>query len=175
MSTKAYYPINEIGKGKPGFAKTRSIIEAAFYGNNVVKINSLKEAYDLAFRSPGTVVTDMPVFGAEKIGLNPDAKVLLFNDGAITGRYAAARRIQGEPGVQSDRLDKILMAAVYDTRFKKMYHAEAYIGLDPEFMVKAHLLIPEGFEMLAYNWLLNFQYLQNYQIFKILEILKTLM
>ena len=48
MSTKAYYPINEIGKGKPGFAKTRSIIEAAFYGNNVVKINSLKEAYDLA-------------------------------------------------------------------------------------------------------------------------------
>ena len=161
MSTKAYYPINEIGKGKPGFAKTRSIIEAAFYGNNVVKINSLKEAYDLAFRSPGTVVTDMPVFGAEKIGLNPDAKVLLFNDGAITGRYAAARRIQGEPGVQSDRLDKILMEAVYDTRFKKMYHAEAYIGLDPEFMVKAHLLIPEGFEMIAYNWLLNFQYISD--------------
>ena len=161
MSTKAYYPINEIGKGKPGFAKTRSIIEAAFYGNNVVKINSLKEAYDLAFRSPGTVVTDMPVFGAEKIGLNPDAKVLLFNDGAITGRYAAARRIQGEPGVQADRLDKILIEAVYDTRFKKMYHAEAYIGLDPEFMVKAHLLIPEGFEMIAYNWLLNFQYISD--------------
>ena len=161
MSTKAYYPINEIGNGKPGFAKTRSIIEAAFYGNNVVKINSLKEAYDLAFRSPGTVVTDMPVFGAEKIGLNPDAKVLLFNDGAITGRYAAARRIQGEPGVQADRLDKILIEAVYDTRFKKMYHAEAYIGLDPEFMVKAHLLIPEGFEMIAYNWLLNFQYISD--------------
>lgn len=48
MSTKAFYPINEIGKGKPGFSKTRSIIEAAFYGNNVVKINSLKEAYLLA-------------------------------------------------------------------------------------------------------------------------------
>ena len=39
MSTKAYYPINEIGAGKPGFSKTRSIIEAAFYGNNVVKVN----------------------------------------------------------------------------------------------------------------------------------------
>ena len=26
MSTKAYYPINEIGAGKPGFSKTRSII-----------------------------------------------------------------------------------------------------------------------------------------------------
>ena len=30
MSTKAYYPLSEIGKGKPGFSKTRSIIEAAF-------------------------------------------------------------------------------------------------------------------------------------------------
>ena len=37
MSTKAYYTHEEIGKGKPGFSKTRSIIEAAFYGNNVVK------------------------------------------------------------------------------------------------------------------------------------------
>ena len=33
MSTKAYYTHEEIGKGKPGFSKTRSIIEAAFYGN----------------------------------------------------------------------------------------------------------------------------------------------
>ena len=27
MSTKAYYPISEIGAGKPSFSKTRSIIE----------------------------------------------------------------------------------------------------------------------------------------------------
>ncbi len=161
MSTKAFYPINEIGKGKPGFAKTRSIIEAAFYGNNVVKVNSLKEAYNLAKNSPGTIVTDMPVYNPEAIGLDTDAKVLLFNDGSITGRYAAARRIQGEPGVDSEKLDKILMDAVYDTRYKKMYHAEAYIGLDKEFMVKAHLLIPEGQENILYNWLLNFQYIND--------------
>lgn len=161
MSTKAFYKTEEIGKGKPGFSKTRTIIETAFYGNNVVKIHSLKEAYELAKNAPGTVVTDMPVFEAEKIGLERDAKVLLFNDGAITGRYAAARRIQGEPGVNADELDKLLMEAVYDTRFRKLYHAEAYIGLDPEFMVKAHLLIPEGFEMILYNWLLNFQYIND--------------
>lgn len=161
MSTKAFYPINEIGKGKPGFAKTRSIIEAAFYGNNVVKVNSLKEAYNLAKNSPGTIVTDMPIYNPEAIGLDTDAKVLLFNDGSITGRYAAARRIQGEPGVDSEKLDKILMDAVYDTRYKKMYHAEAYIGLDKEFMVKAHLLIPEGQENILYNWLLNFQYIND--------------
>lgn len=67
MSTKAYYPISEIGKGKPGFSKTRSIIEAAFYGNNVVKVNTLKEAYQLAKNSPGTVVTDMPVYRRRRV------------------------------------------------------------------------------------------------------------
>ena len=41
MSTKAYFKKDEIGAGKPGFAKTRSIIEAAFYGNNVIKVNTL--------------------------------------------------------------------------------------------------------------------------------------
>ena len=76
MSTKAYYKQSEIGAGKVGFSKTRSIIEAAFYGNNVVKVNTLKEAYDLAKNSPGTVVTDMPVLRGEEFGLEKDAKVL---------------------------------------------------------------------------------------------------
>ncbi|MFI3169744.1 MAG: phosphoenolpyruvate carboxykinase (ATP) [Faecalibacterium sp.] len=161
MSTKAYYPISEIGAGKPGFSKTRSIIEAAFYGNNVVKVTTLKQAYELAKNSPGTVVTDMPILRGEEFGLDKDAKVLLFNDGAVTGRYADARRIKGEPGVDAGKLDKVTMDAVYKSRFKKMYHAEAYIGLDTEFMAKAHLLIPEGEENIMYNWLLNFQYLSD--------------
>ena len=161
MSTKAYYPLNEIGAGKTGFAKTRSIIEAAFYGNNVVKVNTLKEAYELAKNSTGTIVTDMPVYRGEEFGLEPDAKVLLFNDGAITGRYAAARRIAGEPGVDCAALDKVAMDAVYESRWKTMYHAEVYVGLDPEFMVKAHLLIPEGEENIMYSWMLNFQYMSD--------------
>lgn len=158
MSTKAYYKREEIGTGKPGFSKTRSIIEAPFYGNNVIKINTLRQAYELAKNSPGTVVTDMPVYRGEEFGLDPDARVLLFNDGAITGRYAPARRIAGKPGVDCAALDKIVMDAVYDTRWKQLYHAEVFIGLDPEFMVKAHLLIPQGEENLLYNWMLNFQY-----------------
>lgn len=161
MSTKAYYKHDEIGAGKPGFAKTRSIIEAAFYGNNVVKVNTLKEAYELAKNSPGTIVTDMPVYRGEEFGLEKDAKVLLFNDGSITGRYAAARRVAGEPGVNCDELDKMTMDAVYDTRWMTMYHAEVYVGLDPEFMVKAHLLIPEGEENILYSWMLNFQYMSD--------------
>ncbi|MCR5791848.1 MAG: phosphoenolpyruvate carboxykinase (ATP) [Lachnospiraceae bacterium] len=161
MSTKANYKLDEIGKGKVGFSKTRSIIEAAFYGNNVVKVNTLKEAYNLAKNSPGTIVTDMPVYRGEEFGLDSDAKVLLFNDGAVTGRYAAARRIKGEPGVDDTKLDKIVMDATYEARWKTMYHATVFVGLDPEFMVKAHLLIPEGEENIMYNWMLNFQYMSD--------------
>lgn len=164
MSTKAYYPIHEIGKGKPGFATTRSIIEAPFYGNNVIKVNTLREAYELAKNSPGTIVTDMPVYRGEEFGLEKDARVLLFNDGAITGRYATARRIAGEPGVNCGALDKVVMDAVYETRWKNMYHAEVFVGLDPEYMVKAHLLIPEGEENILYNWMLNFQYMSDQYI-----------
>ena len=168
MSTKANYKLDEIGAGKVGFPKTgeavtntRAIIEAPFYGNNVVKVNTLKEAYNLAKNSPGTIVTDMPVYRGEEFGLDSDAKVLLFNDGAVTGRYAAARRIKGEPGVDASKLDKVVMDAIYKTRFKKLYHATCYVGLDPEFMAKAHLLIPEGEENLLYNWMLNFQYMSD--------------
>lgn len=159
MSTKAYYTHEEIGKGKPGFSKTRSIIEAAFYGNNVIEVKDLKQAYELAKNSPGTIVTDMPIYKPEKVGLEEDARVLLFNDGSVTGRCAAARRIAGEPGVNTNDLDLKVMDAIYDTRWTTMYHAQVYIGLDPEFMVKAHLLIPEGEENILYSWMLNFQYL----------------
>jgi phosphoenolpyruvate carboxykinase (ATP) len=161
MSTKAYFKHDEIGANKPGFSKTRSIIEVAFYGNNVVKINTLREAYELAKNSPGTVVTDMPVYRGEDFGLEKDAKVLLFNDGFVTGRAAAARKITGEPGVDTENLNSKVMDAIYDTRYSTLYHAEVYIGLDPEFMVKAHLLIPEGEENILYSWMLNFQYMSD--------------
>ena len=133
MSTKAYYPISEIGAGKVGFSKTRSIIEAAFYGNNVVKVNTLKEAYELAKNSPGTIVTDMPVKDGETFGLEKDAKVLLFNDGAVTGRYAAARRIKGEPGVEEAKLDKVVMEGeeniLYNWMINFQYMSDEYVKM----------------------------------------------
>ena len=161
MATKQMYKRSDIGPGKQGFSKTRSIIEAAFYGNTVVEVKDITTAYNLAKNSPGTVVTDMPVYKGETFGLPEDAKVLLFNDGSVTGRCAAARRIIGEPGVDTTDLDKKLMDAIYDTRYSTMYHATCFIGLDPEFMVKAHLLIPEGEENNLYNWMINFQYMSD--------------
>lgn len=159
MSTKANYKWEEVSAKNPIFSQARITIETAFYGNNVVNVNSLKEAYKLASQSPGTIVTDMPVERPEEIGLDAGSKILVFNDGAVFGRTAAARRIAGEPGINVTDLCTKIREAVYHTRYKKMYHAQAYIGLDKDFMVKAHMLLPEGEENLLYNWMLNFQYI----------------
>ena len=155
-----------IGCIQEGFEKIqsgiRTSVETPFYGNNVTPVASVKEAYYLAKDSPGTIeLSGMPVFEAEKMGLPEGANVLLFNDGAVVGRCAAARRIVGEPNVKVDEYATKLREAVYGTRFRKLYRAEAIVGLHPDFMIKAHLLVPEGHENILYNWILNFQYLDD--------------
>ncbi len=102
-------------------------------------------------------MTDVKIFEPEELGLDIDSRVLLFNDGAVKGRCAAARKIAGDPRVDSEEYASIIREAVYNTRFRKMYHAQSYIGLHGDFMVRAHLLVPEGHENILYNWLLNFQ------------------
>ena len=159
MATKAKYSHEEITEKNPIFSMARTTIETAFYGNNVTTISSLKQCYELACKTPGVIVTDLPVERPEESGLPEDAKVLLFNDGSVTGRTAAARRIAGEPGVDVKKICGEIRDAIYAARTKKLYHAKAYIGLDPDFMVRANLCIPEGHEILMYNWLLNFQYI----------------
>jgi len=157
MSTKACYKREEINAGNTTFSASRTTIETAFYGNNVEQISDLKKVYEMARDTAGTVVTDMPVYMPEKIGLPDDARILLFNDGEIVGRFAGARVIMGTPGVDEGEVTRVLREAAYFTRYKKMYHAQAYIGLDEDFIIKANLLIPETYENTIYNWLLNFQ------------------
>lgn len=137
----------------------RCILQTAFYGNNVVPVDSVSEAYSLARLSPGTIeLSGMPVYKPEVSGLPAGANVLLFNDGNVVGRCAAARRILGEPGVDLPHYAGKLREAVYNTRFRKLYHAQTLIGLDEDFMIRAHLLIPEGHENILLSWMLNFQY-----------------
>lgn len=136
----------------------RATITAPFFGNNVQAVEDVAQAYYLAKNSPGTVeLTGMPVYKAEKIGLPKGANQLLFNDGTVVGRCAAARKIVGEPGCDVAHLLPIIREAVYQTRYKTMYKAQVVVGLEEDFMVKAHLLIPEGFENNIYSWMLNFQ------------------
>ena len=158
MSTIEYLTNSE--EFKSVTSAVRTTLQSAFFGNNVEKITTLGEAYKLAKNSPGTVeLTGMPVYEPEKQGIPKDANVLLFNDGTVVGRCSAARVIVGEPGCNLGELLPIIREAVYGTRFKLMYHTESYVGLDKDFMIKAHLLIPEGFENVMYSWLLNFQYI----------------
>lgn len=138
----------------------RTIIETQFYGNNVVKVGSVAEAYELAKKAPGTIeLTGMPIYEPEVQGLPKDSYVLLFNDGGIVGRAAAARRIVGWPGVDTAELCKILREAVHNARFRKFYSATAVVGLDKDFTVRASLMVPEGFENSLYNWIMNFQFM----------------
>lgn len=138
----------------------RTIVESPFYGNNVHHIGSVAEAYELARRCPGTVeLTGMPIYRPEEQGLPEDSHVLLFNDGAIVGRAAAARRIVGVPGVDTAELCKIVREAVYQGRFRRFYEAETVVGLDRDFTVRARMLIPEGFENNLLSWMLIFRFM----------------
>ncbi len=158
MATKEFFTTSE--DIKKLYSSAKATITAPFYGNNVEEIKTVAEAYKLAKNSPGTVeLTGMPVFEPEKIGLPQNANQLLFNDGTVVGRCAAARKIVGEPNCDLPTLLPIIREAVYQTRDKLMYRTEAYVGLDEDFMVKAHLLIPSGFENIMYSWMLNFQYI----------------
>ncbi len=158
MSTVEFFTNSE--ELKKLYSAARATITAPFYGNNVEFVQSVSEAYKLALNSPGTVeLTGMPVYEPEKIGLPKGANQLLFNDGTVVGRCAAARKIVGEPGCDLGYLLPIIREAVYNTRDRLTYKTEVVVGLEEDFMVKAHLLIPEGFENIMYSWMLNFQYI----------------
>ena len=160
MSTKEFFTNSE--ELKKLYSAAKATITAPFYGNNVEHVKTVAEAYKLALSSPGTVeLTGMPVYQPEKIGLPQGANQLLFNDGTVVGRCAAARRIVGEPGCDLGYLLPIIREAVYNTRDRLMYRTEVVVGLEEDFMVKAHLLIPEGFENVMYSWMLNFQYMSD--------------
>jgi len=157
MSTVEFFTNSD--ELKKLYSSARATITAPFYGNNVEEVQSVSEAYKLALNSPGTIeLTGMPVYQPEKIGLPQGANQLLFNDGATVGRCAAARRIVGDPNCDLKYLLPIIRDAIYETRNKLMYKTQTVVGLDKDFMIKAHLLIPEGFENIMYSWMLNFQY-----------------
>lgn len=158
MATIEFYTSSE--ELKSITSAVRATITAPFFGNNIKSVNDVAQAYTLAKNSPGTVeLTGMPVFKPEKIGLPKGAHQLLFNDGTVVGRCSAARKIVGEPDCDTAALLPVIREAVYQTRDKLMYKSEVFVGLEEDFMIKAHLLIPQGFENVMYSWMLNFQYI----------------
>ena len=157
MSTRRVWKQSEI-KTNPLFSKMRSTIETAFYGNNVTPVTSVAQAYQLAAEEPGVIVLDMPVYKPCEQGLPTDAKVLVTNDGKTTGRYAKARRIIGDEGIDEVELANIARDAVYDSRGKEWISADTIVGLDKKFTARAHLMIPKDHASTLYSWIMNFKF-----------------
>lgn len=157
MGTIQYFSPQEITNKNPQFSSFKVLIETAFYSNNVELIPDLTSAYKKAFHSRGVIVTDMPVKYPKKIGLPSHAKMLLFNDGQVVGRTSAARVVIGESKQEPDYYEGILREALYQAKNQTFYQGNVLVGLHEDFMVRSHLLIPEGFEMNLYSYLLNFQ------------------
>ena len=157
MSTRRVWKQSEI-KTNPLFSKMRSTIETAFYGNNVTPITSVAQAYQFATEEPGVIVLDMPVHKPCEQGLPADAKVLVTNDGKTTGRYAKARRIIGDEGIDEVELAGIARDAVYDSRNKEWIAAQTIVGLDKKFTARAHLMIPKDHASILYSWIMNFKF-----------------
>ena len=157
MATRRIWNQSEI-KTNPLFSKLRSTIETAFYGNNVKPVTSVAEAYTLATQEPGVILLDMPVFKPEEQGLPADAKILVTNDGKTTGRYAKARRIIGDEGIDEVELAGIARDAVYDSRNKEWISAQVVVGLDQKFTARAHLMIPKDHASIMYSWIMNFKF-----------------
>ena len=157
MSTRRVWKQSEI-KTNPLFSKMRSTIETAFYGNNVTPVTSVAQAYQLAAEEPGVIILDMPVYKPCEQGLPADAKVLVTNDGKTTGRYAKARRIIGDEGIDEVELANIARDAVYDSRNKEWLTAETIVGLDKKFTARAHLMIPKDHASTLYSWIMNFKF-----------------
>lgn len=159
MSTRERFETTEINGRNRLFSTTKTIIETAFYGNNVQAVTDLKMAYELAKKSPKTIVTDQPIKHTSELGLPKEAVMLVDNHGRVVGRTAAARRILGRPGVDNAELEAVLREAVYQGEARQFYQAQAIVGLDEEFMLKAHLMVPQGYELNLLSYLLNFQIL----------------
>lgn len=159
MVTRREYANEEIRAESPYFSPLKTVIETAFYENHVKSIKSLEEAYQLASSAAGTIILDMPVIHTKELGLPSYARVLLTNSGAVVGRTARARRIFGRNPAEDQKLLPLVRDAVLRAKGRTFYRSSAVVGLDEDFMVRAHLMVPEDESPNLYSWLLNFQIL----------------
>lgn len=151
------FPENTIRKSNPLFSQLKTTVESAFYSNNTRSVDSIQEAYDLAASAPQTIVLDANIMHAKELGLDESAKMLLVNDGATVGRTAKARRIVGLDQKEDSKLMPIVREAIYEASFRPFIKGQAFVGLDEDFMIKAHITMPEEESNNLYSWLMNFQ------------------
>lgn len=159
MSSQKEFPTDRINRKNPIFSQTRTTVETAFYGNNMQAVSTPDQAYRLAAASPKIIVTDQPIRHTADLGLPDDAKVLVDNSGRIVGRTAAARHLVDDPQEDPAKLNGTLREAIYQGHDRQFYKTSVIVGLDEDFMLEAHLALPQGYEFSLLSYMLNFQYL----------------
>ncbi|SDB33406.1 phosphoenolpyruvate carboxykinase (ATP) [Streptococcus henryi] len=159
MVTRQHFSVEALRKDTSYFSPLKTTVESAFYENHVQLVKNMEEAYHLAYNAPNTIVLDMAVAHANDLGLPEDARVLLSNSGAIVGRTAKARRIYGKDKAEDAKLLPIVRDAIFNSRHRQFLKADAVVGLDEDFMLRAHLMLPEDDVNNLYSWLMNFQIL----------------
>ena len=146
MATVGRYERSDLKKHNNLLSRFRTTVETAFYGNNMVEVTNLAEAYLLAKDSASTIVTDLPVKHTKELGLPDDAKILIENGGKVVGRTARAKVIRGDDKEVDEKVEGIVRDAIYNNRDSLYYKTSGYVGLDEDFMIKAHIAFPEGQE-----------------------------
>ena len=157
MATIDRFATDTIRKSNPHLSQLKATIEPAFYSNNATEIPTLAEAYELASHAPNTTVLDAFVANAKDLGLPEDAHILTVVDGSVVGRTAKARRILGNNPAEDAKIIPIIREEIYNSSFKPFIKGTAVVGLDEDFMVKAHITMPKEHINNLYSWLLNFQ------------------
>ncbi len=143
MVTRNQFSTLEMRKASPYFSALKTIVETAFYENQVISIKTLREAYQLASNAAGTVISGHACHSHKRTWLPSYARVLLTNSGAVVGRTAKARRIYG--------LDSDEMSACYplcEVRFIKPIVANSIKQMLLLVWMKSlwyvqHLMVPE--------------------------------
>lgn len=157
MATIDRFATDTIRKSNPHLSQLKATIEPAFYSNNATEIPTLAEAYELASHAPNTTVLDAFVANAKDLGLPEDAHILTVVDGSVVGRTAKARRILGNNSAEDAKIIPIIREEIYNSSFRPFIKGTAVVGLDEDFMVKAHITMPKEHINNLYSWLLNFQ------------------
>lgn len=156
MATNQFFNQETILRDHGKISTLKSLIETSFYSNNVEELTTIEQVYEKAKAAPNVIVLDQDVKHARELDLPEDAQVLLVND-AITGRTASARRLLGENPAEDKILSKIVQKAIRQASFRPFYKSSAYVGLDEDFMMKAHITMPQSEVINLYSWLINFQ------------------
>lgn len=157
MSTIGNYKHSDIRNGNPKFSALKTTVESAFYGNNVTPVDTISEAYERAANLPNVTKLDADVKHHEELGLPDGAKIIVAFDGAIIGRTAKARKVYGQNKKLDDKLLGVVRDAILEGSHKPFISGKSIVGLDEDFMLKAHIMMPETYAPTLYSWLLNFQ------------------